>query len=66
MDYDCIFMTMSQPPTARPGQNILPIIQIFYSQYISLLFNLISPIIQIIVHYNHWYKKENDRHYNIQ
>ena len=51
----------------RPGQNILiflPIIQIRYSQFISLLFNLMSPIIQIQFHIIHcrfigivWYNK---------
>ena len=37
----------------RPGQNILivlPIIQILYSQFNSLIFNLMSPIIQIQFH----------------
>ena len=49
---------LSKPrtPLVRPGQNIpifLPIIQILYSQFISLLFNLMSPIIQIQFHIIH-------------
>ena len=58
---------MESSTGTRPGQNILivlPIIQILYSQFISLLFNLMSPIIQIQFHIIHcrfiglvWYNK---------